>query len=102
MATVVTVSRARKETATGLKRLPKLTSPLLRLNGLCPYYTMFPLSFPFAAADAKGQSDCPDGGSSKQQEEGHHRHDRSEREQDEGGNRRLPGQPTQLPSSGSA
>ncbi len=38
-----------------LKRLPKLTAPLLRLNGLCPYYTMFPLSFPFdvlAAAEA--------------------------------------------------
>jgi hypothetical protein len=26
-----------------------LTAPLLRLNGLAPYYTMFPLSFPFGA-----------------------------------------------------
>src|SRR5262249_27692889 len=30
-------------------RLPKPTAPLLRLNGLCPYYTMFPLGFPFDA-----------------------------------------------------
>ncbi len=37
-----------------MKQLPKLTSPLLRLNDLCPYYTMFPLSFPFGAlANAK-------------------------------------------------
>lgn len=49
MATVVSVTRARTEPATGLKRLPKLTTPLLRLNGLAPYYTMFPLSFPFGA-----------------------------------------------------
>src|SRR5947209_13310310 len=38
--------------ATRLKRLPKLTAPLLRLNGLAPYYTMFPLSFPFEALAA--------------------------------------------------
>jgi hypothetical protein len=49
MATVVSVTRKRKEVAVCLKRLPKLTAPLLRLNGLCPYYTMFPLSFPFDA-----------------------------------------------------
>lgn len=54
MATVVSITRARKEPATGLRRLPKLTAPLLRLNGLAPYYTMFPLAFPFAAlADAE-------------------------------------------------
>src|SRR5439155_298763 len=51
---VVSITRARKEPAIGLRRLPKLTAPLLRLNGLAPYYTMFPLAFPFAAlADAK-------------------------------------------------
>lgn len=32
-----------------LSVLPEHTSPLLRLNHLCPYYTMFPLSFPFAS-----------------------------------------------------
>lgn len=54
MATVVSITRARKEPTTGLRRLPKLTAPLLRLNGLAPYYTMFPLAFPFAAlADAE-------------------------------------------------
>src|SRR5262249_15641876 len=46
---VVSVTRARKEPPRGLNRLPKLTAPLLRLNGLAPYYTMFPLAFPFAA-----------------------------------------------------
>jgi hypothetical protein len=51
---VVTVTRKRKGPASRLKQLPKLTAPLLRLNGLCPYYTMFPLSFPFdALADSK-------------------------------------------------
>lgn len=30
-------------------RLPPRSSPLLRLNALCPYYTMFPLSFPFSS-----------------------------------------------------
>src|SRR5262245_9578211 len=49
MAPVVSVTRRRKGTASRLKRLPKLTVPLLRLNGLAPYYTMFPLSFPFDA-----------------------------------------------------
>src|SRR5437667_3960576 len=47
MPTVVSITRNRKEAAPRLKRLPKLTAPLLRLNGLCPYYTMFPISFPF-------------------------------------------------------
>ncbi|RLB89451.1 MAG: DNA modification methylase [Deltaproteobacteria bacterium] len=28
-------------------RLPKPTSPVLRLNTICPYFTMFPLDFPF-------------------------------------------------------
>jgi hypothetical protein len=49
MATVVRVTRRRREPAARLERLPKLTAPLLRLNGLAPYYTMFPLSFPFGA-----------------------------------------------------
>ncbi len=49
MPTVVSVTRKRQDAPTRLKRLPKLTAPLLRLNGLCPYYTMFPLSFPFDA-----------------------------------------------------
>ncbi|HTM55758.1 MAG TPA: hypothetical protein VL175_17150 [Pirellulales bacterium] len=52
MSTVVSVTRHRKKTMRALKRLPKLTAPLLRLNGLCPYYTMFPLSFPFDALAA--------------------------------------------------
>ena len=55
MGIVVSVTRNRMAVATRLKRLPKLTAPLLRLNGLCPYYTMFPLTFPFealAAADS--------------------------------------------------
>ena len=50
METVVSVTRSRNEAAPRLERLPSLTSPLLRLNGLCPYYTMFPLSFPFERA----------------------------------------------------
>lgn len=33
----------------GLISLPAKNAPLLRLNGLAPYYTMFPLTFPFAA-----------------------------------------------------
>src|SRR5712692_4149935 len=49
MASIVSVTRSRKEPASRLNRLPKLTAPLLRLNGLAPYYTMFPLSFPFGA-----------------------------------------------------
>lgn len=49
MASVVSITRSRKGPASRLKRLPKLTAPLLRLNGLAPYYTMFPLSFPFEA-----------------------------------------------------
>jgi hypothetical protein len=28
-------------------RLPKPNSPVLRLNTICPYFTMFPLDFPF-------------------------------------------------------
>ena len=48
MGTVVSVTRNRKEAARPLKRLPKLTPPRCSaLNGLCPYYTMFRLSFPF-------------------------------------------------------
>src|SRR5438046_7923063 len=57
MASVVSITRTRKEPATRLKRLPKLTAPLLRLNGLCPYYTMFPLSFPFGALAAAEAGD---------------------------------------------
>src|SRR5271168_5332899 len=54
MATVISITRTRKKPATPLKHLPKLNSPLLRLNGLAPYYTMFPLRFPFEAlANAK-------------------------------------------------
>ncbi len=49
MTAVVSVTRNRLVAAHRLKRLPKLSAPLLRLNGLCPYYTMFPLSFPFEA-----------------------------------------------------
>ena len=49
MTSVVSISRTRKGPATCLKQLPRLTAPLLRLNGLAPYYTMFPLSFPFEA-----------------------------------------------------
>jgi len=49
MPTMVSVTRSSQEAAPRLKRLPKLTASLLRLNGLCPYYTMFPLSFPFDA-----------------------------------------------------
>src|SRR5438128_2390524 len=49
MAIVVSVTRKCQEAAVRLQRLPKLTAPLLRLNGLAPYYTMFPLSFPFDA-----------------------------------------------------
>lgn len=30
-----------------LKSLPKKSNPFLRLNTICPYYTMFPLDFPF-------------------------------------------------------
>lgn len=29
--------------------LPKKTNPYFRLNSICPYYTMFPLNFPFKA-----------------------------------------------------
>jgi len=54
METVVSVTRSRKGVVSRLERLPNLTSPLLRLNGLCPYYTMFPLSFPFDALARAG------------------------------------------------
>jgi len=30
-----------------LVELPNQSHPVLRLNGLCPYYTMFPINFPF-------------------------------------------------------
>lgn len=50
MGTLAAASRSPKDT-TGYsldgKVLPAPSSKLLRLNGLCPYYTMFPLSFPF-------------------------------------------------------
>ncbi|WMW22782.1 DNA modification methylase [Methanolobus mangrovi] len=37
-----------------LEDLPKKTNPYLRLNTICPYYTMFPLNFPFdVLKDAK-------------------------------------------------
>jgi len=49
MANIVSITRKRQEPAARIKRLPKLSAPLLRLNGLSPYYTMFPLSFPFEA-----------------------------------------------------
>ena len=49
MGTIVRVTRKRRAAPVRLNRLPKLTTPSLRLNGLCPYYTMFPLSFPFGA-----------------------------------------------------
>jgi hypothetical protein len=52
VGTVVSVSRNRKTAAVSLKQLPKPPALLLRLNGLCPYYTMFPLSFPFDALGA--------------------------------------------------
>lgn len=54
MTSVVNISRSRRAQTESLTSLPVLTSPLLRLNGLAPYYTMFPLSFPFdALADAE-------------------------------------------------
>src|SRR3954463_3000523 len=49
MFSLVSITRSRPGPVTRLKWLPKLTAPLLRLNGLCPYYTMFPLAFPFDA-----------------------------------------------------
>jgi hypothetical protein len=49
MTSVVSITRRRKGLPSHLKRLPGLSAPLLRLNGLCPYYTMFPLAFPFDA-----------------------------------------------------
>lgn len=42
--------------ATPLHHLPPRTHPLLRLNHLCPYFTMFPLDFPFySLARAQGE-----------------------------------------------
>jgi hypothetical protein len=49
MGAILSVTRERAGDPLRLKRLPESTSPQLRLNGLCPYYTMFPLSFPFTA-----------------------------------------------------
>lgn len=51
-STVISITRTRHGCVPRLSRLPKVTAPLLRLNGLCPYYTMFPLSFPFNALAA--------------------------------------------------
>lgn len=48
-AVITSVSKPRGTTSKRLRRLPKQSSPMLRLNGLCPYYTMFPLQFPFTA-----------------------------------------------------
>ncbi|TMA98902.1 MAG: hypothetical protein E6J70_13980 [Deltaproteobacteria bacterium] len=33
--------------ASATRRLPLACAPLLRLHTICPYYTMFPLDFPF-------------------------------------------------------
>jgi hypothetical protein len=41
----------------GVKRLPARTAPILRLNSLCPYYTMFPLAFPFRALQDAAKGD---------------------------------------------
>jgi len=38
---------SRRRGHSGFSRLPKPTSPILRLNTICPYFTMFPLEFPF-------------------------------------------------------
>jgi hypothetical protein len=54
MVSMVSVTCERKGPSERLERLPKLPAPILRLDGLCPYYTMFPLSFPFEAL-AKAQ-----------------------------------------------
>lgn len=37
--------------------LPAKTAPVLRLNHVCPYYTMFPLAFPFQALHAANPGD---------------------------------------------
>jgi hypothetical protein len=49
MKTLISVTGGLRTHARRIKRLPRSTAPLLRLNGLCPYYTMFPLAFPFNA-----------------------------------------------------
>lgn len=35
-----------------LQSLPKKNDPYLRLNAVCPYYTMFPLDFPFKSLES--------------------------------------------------
>src|SRR5207249_1151209 len=41
------VATATAEMASATWRLPPACAPLLRLHTICPYYTMFPLDFPF-------------------------------------------------------
>ena len=46
------LARIRKAHVTGTfagkgKELPGRFAPLARLNSICPYFTMFPLQFPF-------------------------------------------------------
>lgn len=40
---------AKNESLAPHHKLPSLTASILRLHTLCPYYTMFPLNFPFTA-----------------------------------------------------
>src|SRR5262245_28524228 len=40
-------ARGRKLSGPALSELPASNAPILRLNRLCPYSTMFPLAFPF-------------------------------------------------------
>ncbi len=42
---------------TGMNALPPKTHPSLRLNSICPYYTMFPLEFPFEALSRADKHD---------------------------------------------
>lgn len=37
--------------------LPKKQHPILRLNSICPYYTMFPLEFPYNALGSANKGD---------------------------------------------
>lgn len=40
-----------------LVELPNQNHPILRLNSICPYYTMFPLNFPFDKLASANQGD---------------------------------------------
>ncbi|EHB58719.1 DNA methylase N-4/N-6 domain protein [Mycolicibacterium rhodesiae JS60] len=42
--------------SSGVQRAPRFSEDLLRLNAVCPYYTMFPLDFPFAQLAAHGST----------------------------------------------